>query len=665
MRHLRLSLGLALALFTAASPALPPLSMEGPLTARHFARDSAYQAVRMSPDGRYLAVDARLEGQSALLFLTLPDKKLLYGMRFQNEIVVGEVNWVSPERVLVSLARQRGDADAPEATGELFGINANGSGQRYLFGQSQASTIGTRLGGPESESGAAFFEAALPDDPDHALVRVLKNTVRTANGRYYDESFTPLSRINLQTGKRNEVAPAPLRTMQGYFADSRGRAFMAAGFGDDSYALKTFWRPGSGEWQPVPIKAAVLTPLKLSADGQRAYFDAEYEGGRQCLLEWTLPATATASTVPREVICKPTPFLGSVYFGADDRPYGYYGDDQTGVVLIDGKSADAQTIAALQGQFPGQLVVPAGSSRRHDKLIYHVFSDRNSGEYYLFDAVKQDASFFDATQTWLDPDRMASVRRVSYAARDGLMIDGYLTLPTGKPDKKLPMVVLPHGGPIGVSDQWGWDAHAQFLASRGYAVLQMNYRGSGGRGDAFEKKGFGEWGGKIIDDITDGARWAVAQGLADGQRLCIFGTSYGGYAALMSAVREPELYRCVIGNAGAYDLELLYAESIITQKNDGRLFWQDSIGKTPEARVRQSPLAQIGRLKAAVMIVHGEDDIITPLSQAKALRKALDARKIPYEWLVKAREGHRIANEDNRVELYEKLAAFLEKHIGK
>ncbi len=652
MRFFRPLLALAIALFATQSQALQELTAEGPLTARHFARFSSYQSVDMSPDGRYLAVSARLDGQAALLFLGLPNKNVVYGMRFQNDRVAGEINWVSNERVVVSLAYQEGAADAPSFTGELLGINANGSGMRYLFGA--------------PETGFAYFEASLPDDPEYALIRVVKNTMRTAAGRYYDESYTSLSRINLLTGKRSKVASPPIRNVSRYFADTRGRVFMVSGTGDDSYDLKTFWRPGDGDWQLLPFKATVLNPIRLSKDGQRAYFGAEYDTGRECLLEWTLPTAATApASPPREVICKPDAFLGRVYFTADDRPYGYYADEEKGVVLIDAKPLEAQALAALQAQFKGQLVYPADATRKHDKLIYHVYSDRNSGEYYLFDLATQEATFFDAAQIWLDPERMASVRHIDYLARDGLRIDGYLTLPPGRGDKNLPMVVMPHGGPIGVQDSWQWDADAQFLASRGYAVLQMNYRGSSNHGDAFEKKGFGEWGGKMIDDITDGAHWAVSQGIADGKRLCIYGASYGGYAALMSAVREPDLYRCAVGYAGVYDLNLLYADGLGSKKASGRLFWEDAMGKTPEVRAQQSPLTYISKLKAAVMIVHGEDDIITPLSQAKALRKALDAQKTPYEWLVKSREGHGFVNEDNRVEFYEKLAAFLDKNIGK
>lgn len=666
MRLLRLICSVVLCAVIGPSLALEPLSATGPLTARHFARFPAYQAVEISPDGRYLAVSARLEGQAALLFFELPSKKIAYGTRFGNDIVAGDINWVSNKRLLVSLAVQEGDADAPLMTGELLAINADGGDARYLFGSAGQNSTGMRLAnGPISEDGAAFLESALPDEPDFALVRVLKHVVLTAAGEYYQENFSPLSRIDLQTGRRREVARAPVRTVQHYFADTHGQAFLVSGVGDDSYQLKSFWRPGEGEWQPVPIKTLTLTPLKLSGDGGRAYFHAEYDDGRQCLLEWPLPATATATTLPREVVCGAGEFFGEVYFTAADRPYGYEGVDGKGVVLLDTQPIEAQALASLQAHFKGQYVVPVGATRQHEKLLYRVSSDRNSGEYYIFDAALQEASYFDAAQTWLDPERMASMQRIRYKARDGLDIEGYLTLPTDKPAKKLPLVVLPHGGPIGVSDSWGWDAKAQFLASRGYAVLQMNYRGSGGYGEAFEKKGFGEWGGKMIDDISDGARWAVDQGVADAQRLCIFGVSYGGYAALMSAVREPDLYRCAIGYAGAYDMNLLYSESVYSKKASSRLFWQDTIGKTAEERKLQSPITYIDRLKAAVMIVHGEEDIITPLSQAKALRNALDAHKKPYEWLVKSREGHGFFNEDNRVELYDKLAAFLEKNIGK
>lgn len=354
-----------------------------------------------------------------------------------------------------------------------------------------------------------------------------------------------------------------------------------------------------------------------------------------------------------------------MYFTAAGQPYAYRGSERSSLQLLDADSATGRVFSSLVTQFADQRVGLASESMTADKLVFFVSSDRNSGEYYLYDQSKREAALLAARHAWLDPARMAEVKSVSYVARDGLQIDAYITLPPGLPPSKLPTVVMPHGGPIGVSDGWFWDAEAQFLASRGYAVVQMNYRGSGGKGEAFERMGYGEWGGKIINDITDAARWAVAQGYADPQRMCISGGSYGGYAALMSAVREPDLYRCAVGYSGVYDLNLLFAESDVTHRQSGRLFWQESMGKTPEERARQSPIAYIDRLKAAVMIVHGGRDIRAPVSQAKVLRKALEARGKRFEWLVKDEEGHGFGTAGDRIEYYEKLAAFLDKNIGR
>lgn len=648
---------------SAAQAPVPSLA-PGRIPAAYFARFPTYEAVRLSPDGRYLAASARVGEEFSLLVLSLPDKKLVSGLRFQHDQVVGHIEWTSNERILIAMARQEEADDAPALTGELFAMNADGSGKDYLFGWQGERVIGTRLAGKAvAEDGFAALEDPLPDDPDHALVTVITSTQRTADGRYYSRNFTPLYRMDVHTGKRNKIAEPPMRTPHRYFADAAGRVHMVIGVGDDYYEPRTYWRLGEAAWQPVPVIAERLEPLRVSRDGRRAYFLAG-RSGQKCLVEWLLPKSVADNTKPLDLLCKPALDMATVYFTADDRPYGYAAGSGSAMTLTDKAPLEAQVMASLQAQFPDQIVSLADTSRSHNKLLFFVYSDRNSGEYYLYDAATGEASFFDAVQNWIDPEQMATVRRIEYTARDGLGIRGYLTLPSGREPKNLPMVVMPHGGPIGVRDSWGWDAEAQFLASRGYAVLQMNYRGSAGYGQDFEKRGYGEWGGKIIDDITDGARWAVKQGIADGKKLCIFGASYGGYAALMSAVREPELYRCAIGYAGVYDLNLLVKDSDVGNRASGRLFWEDSIGKTPEERARQSPINSLDKLKAAVMIVHGERDIRAPYTQAKALRKALEATGKPYEWLVEAEEGHGFYNESRRTGLYERVARFLDQNIG-
>jgi dipeptidyl aminopeptidase/acylaminoacyl peptidase len=650
--------------FSAPLVAQAPLTLPGQIPASYFAKPPTYEAVRVSPDGRYLAVTARVGAEYSLLVLSLPDKKLVSGMRFASPSTVGEVEWTSRERLIIAMGYLGPGQETASLSGELFAMNADGSGKDYLFGIQGERVIGSRLsGGAQAEHGFAELEDPLPEDGDHALVTIVNSTQRTADGRYYSRTFTPLYRMNVYTGKRTQVATPPMRTPQRYFADAKGQVRMVSGVGDDSYLSKTYWRSGEGTWQLVPVQGDTLKALRITRDGRRAYFLAARGGNQQCLVEWEFPAV-DAKTEPKDLLCRPAVELGTVYFTYEGRPYGYAAGTAAAMILIDQAPLEARVTASLQEQFPDQIVYLADSSHDHRKLLFFVYSDRNSGEYYLYDAVSGEASFFDATQNWIDPELMASVRRVQYKARDGLDIHGYLTLPIGREAKNLPMVVLPHGGPIGVRDTWGWEAEPQFLASRGYAVLQMNYRGSSGYGKAFEDAGYGQWGGKIIDDITDGTRWAIAQGIADAKRVCIFGASYGGYAAVMSAVREPDLYRCAVGFSGAYDLNLLVKDSDVSGRSSSKLFWEDSMAKTPEERAKQSPISYVQNLKIPLLIVHGERDIRAPFSQAKALRKALDGAGKPYEWLSEAEEGHGFANEEAMTRFYEKLEAFLGKSIG-
>jgi len=241
-----------------------------------------------------------------------------------------------------------------------------------------------------------------------------------------------------------------------------------------------------------------------------------------------------------------------------------------------------------------------------------VQNDRTPGAFYLFDDEKGTVEMLAARAPWIDANLMSEVKAITYAARDGLQIPGYLTLPHGKAPKSLPLIVFPHGGPYAVRDVGRFDRDAQFLASRGYAVLQMNFRGSGGYGTKFREAGNREWGGKMQDDVTDAVKWAVSEGIADANRVCIFGASYGGYAALMGAATTPELYRCAISYAGVSDLETMFQSRIIGRQG-GRDrtpeeldFMRRVVGdKRDAAWLRErSPVTNAARIRCPVFIAH-------------------------------------------------------------
>jgi dipeptidyl aminopeptidase/acylaminoacyl peptidase len=260
---------------------------------------------------------------------------------------------------------------------------------------------------------------------------------------------------------------------------------------------------------------------------------------------------------------------------------------------------------------------------------------------------------------------MAAKQPFEFAARDGMKLQGYVSYPPGHVhDKHLPTVVVVHGGPFFVRDRWDYDTDVQALATHGYAVVQVNFRGSSGYGYAFEKTGWREWGGKMQDDVTDATRWAIAQGVADPQRLCIYGASYGGYAALEGAVKEPDLYKCAIGYVGVYDMPLMYRYGDTHKSTSGENYLKRQMGDDMAELAKRSPINQLDSLKARVMLVVGGQDPRVPSVQGISLHTALLKRNVPHVWLEKPGEMHGFYDEANVTELYTTMLQFIGSSIG-
>jgi dipeptidyl aminopeptidase/acylaminoacyl peptidase len=265
---------------------------------------------------------------------------------------------------------------------------------------------------------------------------------------------------------------------------------------------------------------------------------------------------------------------------------------------------------------------------------------------------------------WIKPDEMSPMKPVQVRTRDGLVIHGYLTLPKGSNGKNLPLIVNPHGGPHGPRDEWGFNPEVQLFANRGYAVLQMNYRGSGGYGNAFEGKGYRKWGTTMQDDLTDSVKWAIGQGIADANRVCIYGASYGGYAALMSVVREPDLYKCTVGYVGVYDLDAQRDADFMAHES-GRNYLKDAYPLEKSERMAQSPAYGVERIKTPILLVHGEKDVRVPIKNMHFLVSQLaKVGKKPDDVIVEKKEAHGFRDLQNQVNLYTKMLAFFDKYIG-
>jgi len=326
--------------------------------------------------------------------------------------------------------------------------------------------------------------------------------------------------------------------------------------------------------------------------------------------------------------------------------------------------------AALQSEldrtFPDATVRIVSCDRTDNQFLVYVFSDRAPGRYYHCQRSPAKLTLLVDTAPWLDPKRQAPMKFLAYKSRDGTQIEGYYTAPVTRSASPPPLVVLPHGGPW-VRDVWGWNSEVQFLASRGYAVFQPNYRGSSGTGWRFPEED--QWAfRKMHDDVTDGVRALIKSGLADPDRIAIMGGSFGGYLALCGAAYEGQLYRCAITLAGVFDWERLMRESRYDPTNQsefGILHRRLGDPKAQQARFEEiSPFNAIDKITIPIFVAHGRKDRVVSAAQSDRLVSALKKRNVPHETMFVSNESHGFGNLDNRVELYTRIEAFLARHLA-
>lgn len=313
----------------------------------------------------------------------------------------------------------------------------------------------------------------------------------------------------------------------------------------------------------------------------------------------------------------------------------------------------------------GKEVRFVATTKNEDLFIVRTLSDRSLGAFYLYDSSKDELKLLAQVAPWLDEEKLSPTKAISYQSRDGLTINGYLTLPKNKKPKKLPFVINPHGGPW-ARDVWGYNSQIQFLANRGYGVLQMNFRGSTGYGKSFLQASYKQWGLKMQEDITDGVQWLIQEGYADADNICIYGGSYGGYATLAGLVKDPKLYACGIDFVGVANL--------FTFMNTIPPYWTTELEKLyemvghPERDKVQltatSPALNADKIKAPLLVVQGAKDPRVNKAESDQMVQALEKRGVRVQYIVKENEGHGFKNEENRIEFYEAMEVFLKKHIG-
>lgn len=604
-----------------------------------FARDPIFRNMKISPDGEYVAANAIVENRAQLVLIRLADRK---GVRVNayEDTEVSDFWWVGPHRVMYTATLRTGALVEPQPIGELFVTDADGEHNKSIYG---------------AESHAGEFLSRLPDDPNHALIRSLPYERK--------EPYTQVLEIDLRTGSNHVVAKAPIR-LADFLADHAGHVRVAWGEDTERQDFVYYRKDDAAEWA-VAFQSnkddPMYEPIVFDRDDRHVFLacSGARKAGGLCRWDTQTGEVETLWSGNSEVTHLLRTSDGRGVYGLTAMP------DRPTAKVLDLADTDGKALLDLYRHFAGQRVTITSASLDGRKSIVYVDSDTNPGDFYLFDRASGSLSKLLSRMPWIQSAQMASMEPIELEARDGLKLHGYLTRPLGKETaKQLPMVLLVHGGPYGVRDRWGFNPEVQLLASRGYAVLQVNFRGSTGYGHAFARAGFHEWGGKMQDDITDATRWAVAQGIADAKRICIYGASYGGYAALEGAVKEPELYQCAIGDSGIYDLRLMHSRGDIHETELGEAYLMDALGNDGKDLADRSPISHVDRLRAHVMLIVGGADRRAPPVHAKDLHRALDERKIPHEWIYHVNEGHGYVDVAHRTEMYDKIIAFLDRSIG-
>jgi dipeptidyl aminopeptidase/acylaminoacyl peptidase len=621
----------------------------------------AFDQVKLSPDGDFIAMTAPVGDRQRLVILETDKLKPVAGFEVPAKREIYEFWWANEERIVFSLARRLGWLDFPTLTGELYGLNVDGSRKFPLAGNVVKD--------------AAYYTVLDTYPPDREKILVLRKDIRKGSiarsrpsaylldiyTEYRGETGTKIGRNRLK-----EVAFSPLPHGE-LMADGEGKIRLAYTLDSDG-AFKVQHRlADSSDWKPLK---SLITPeeamlgggdpfIGFGADNENLLYMAVSEQGTSALASLNIKSQETTiiyqhpdfDVEPRNVMLSHDgkEVIGVKFIG--DYPENHYFSE----------SEEAKLRQGFDKAFPNQLVRVTSMSEDGRVALVIVIGDTQPETMYLYDAKVGQLRFLMGTHPHLESSQLAYQEPFIIKSPEGFSLHGYLTLPKGK-ETDLPLVVIPHGGPHGIRDSFLFHPEAQYLANHGFAVLQVNFRGSGGYGREFLEAGVREWGQGMIDDIALTTKWAIQTGVANPKRICIYGGSYGAYAAMMSVIRYPLLYQCAIGVAGVYDLTIMN-ESDIPFISFGQAYLNHVIGTDETELKLNSPAFRANEIKVPVFIAHGGEDDRAPVQHAYNLRDALEKEGYGYEWMLAEDEGHGFFQLEHRLEFYKHLLKFLEKNI--
>ena len=492
----------------------------------------------------------------------------------------------------------------------------------------------------------------LEDDPNHIIIGLNKR----------DPQIHDPYRINVNDGKMELIAENPGNISQ-WMTDHDGKLRIAT-TSDGVNTSLLYRNKESDEFKPIlttDFKVSVV-PLFFTFDNKNLYVASNRGRDKIAIFEFDL----IKSKEGRLIFEHDEVDVSNLLFSRKRKVLTgvSYTVAKNEMIFFDKWREEIQQ--KLEKKLPGYEVAITSFSKDEAEAVVVTYSDKSRGTYYHYEVNKNKLTELGKVSPWLNEKNMSEMKPIKYKSRDGLTINGYLTLPKGTNGKNLPVVVNPHGGPW-ARDNWGYKSEIQFLANRGFAVFQMNFRGSTGYGREFWEKSFKEWGKSMQDDITDGVNWLIDEEIADPDRIAIYGASYGGYATLAGLAFTPDLYACGVDYVGVSSL-FTFMESMPPYWELYRSMMYEMVGhpeKDKKLLASASPLLHIDKIKAPLFIAQGANDPRVVKAESDQIVAALKNAGIDVPYMVKDDEGHGFYNEENQFDFYREMEKFLTKHIGR
>lgn len=593
-----------------------------------FFRNPEKTAFQLSPNGEYFSYLAPWESRLNV-FVQKAGEETAVRVTSETERDIAGYLWKGDNRILF-LKDTGGDENF-----QLYGVNTDGSDLKGLTVFEKVRTT---------------FIDDLKEDEDEVIVGLNKRDATV---------FDPY-RLNVQTGEMTMLAENPGNIM-GWMTDHDGKLRLA--ITSDGVNNTILYRDTEEEdFRPVLTTSfkETVSPVLFTFDNKMVYALSNLGRDKTALVKFDV-----ANGKETEVLFETdeADIDGLNYSRKDKKLLAVtWTTDKDTTHFFD---AEAESIYKnLKAKLPGYEVSVGSHNKAEDMYMIRTYSDRTRGAYHLFNKNTKELTKLAELSPWLKEEHLCEMQPISYTSRDGLTIHGYLTLPLGYEPRNLPVVVNPHGGPW-ARDYWGFNPEVQFLANNGYAVLQMNFRGSTGFGKAFWEASFKQWGRTMQDDITDGVKWLIDQGIADPERVAIYGGSYGGYATLAGLTLTPELYAAGVDYVGVSNL--------FTFMNTIPPYWKPMLDMLAEMvghpetdslmLAEVSPVFHVDKIQAPLFVAQGANDPRVNKAESDQIVEALKARGIKVEYMVKDNEGHGFRNEENRFDFYRAMITFLDKHL--